>query len=55
MEEKISTATWLDEKTSNEISKKLKFMSIQLPRMSNNSILDSSLGEVNICTLLIET
>ncbi|XP_054283713.1 endothelin-converting enzyme 1-like [Macrosteles quadrilineatus] len=48
MEEKISTATWLDEKTSNEISKKLKFMSIQLPRRFNNSILDSSLGE---CTL----
>lgn len=46
METKLSEATWLDDKTLNEISKKLKFMSIQLPQRFNDSVLSASLDKV---------
>lgn len=48
MESRISAAAWLDEKSLNQLMKKLRFMSIQLPEMFSDSQLSDSLGEVII-------
>lgn len=46
MESRISAAAWLDEKSLNELMKKLRFMSIQLPEMFSESQLSDSMGKV---------
>lgn len=48
MESRISAAAWLDEKSLNELVKKLRFMSIQFPEMLSDSQLSDSLGKVKI-------
>lgn len=48
MESRISAAAWLDEKSLNELMKKLRSMSIQLPEMFSGSQLSDSLREVII-------
>ncbi|KAG8282280.1 hypothetical protein J6590_039026, partial [Homalodisca vitripennis] len=46
MKEKLVEADWLDNKTRNQVEKKLNFMSIELPQMFNESFLNTSLEEV---------
>ncbi|XP_046676375.1 endothelin-converting enzyme homolog isoform X1 [Homalodisca vitripennis] len=48
MKEKLVEADWLDNKTRNQVEKKLNFMSIELPQMFNESFLNTSLEECNL-------
>ncbi|KAG8270785.1 hypothetical protein J6590_077315 [Homalodisca vitripennis] len=46
MKEKLVEADWLDNKTRNQVEMKLNFMSIQLPKMFDESFLNTSLEQV---------
>uniref|UniRef100_A0A1B6EMF3 Peptidase M13 C-terminal domain-containing protein n=1 Tax=Cuerna arida TaxID=1464854 RepID=A0A1B6EMF3_9HEMI len=48
MKEKLKEAVWLDNKTLNQVEMKLKFMSIELPQMFNESFLNTSLEECSL-------
>ncbi|KAG8305439.1 hypothetical protein J6590_069777 [Homalodisca vitripennis] len=46
MKEKLVEADWLDNKTRNQVEMKLNFMSIQLPKMFDESFLNTSLEQL---------
>ncbi|XP_046677461.1 endothelin-converting enzyme homolog [Homalodisca vitripennis] len=48
MKEKLVEADWLDNKTRNQVEMKLNFMSIQLPKMFDESFLNTSLEQVGL-------